>query len=1036
MKIKNVSIEAFRCFDFQSLDFEDGDGNLANLIVFYAPNGFGKTSLFDAIEYGMTGSVNRFMKGVYKKDNMADKQLRDKHSFLFNKNVDPRRQIKISLRFDGAFRDVDRSFTLTEENVFSALPCNGFFKDVILSQEWFDYFIRTTTPEDRCKIFFEYFGMKDDLLAYNKELENARSKLKSEITSLEKTINSLLASLKEQDKSDALILLRQASENFKEEGWTLPPCENVNADNIKELLIFGETKKEEISRNLLTNKGAFEAVGAIVDGSSESVTIADIKVCIENLDRLKVSLQDTDSYIEKQNRLILLQKNLRENQDTLNSIASERNVIVFYMTNIDKISEYKNRLYQLRKDKEENKERLDVENKRIEKLRQDREVIKKERMAAERAFYDIRTLLNDLEKIFSDYKDSIENNNQNELKIKTKGEEIESLETKNKTLNDDINAIEAFRKKLEQGVDASLLVCNLYRIQVLALFECMDKIKEIEKQKSDIDNKRCGHQLYKSEVQKLVESSKTIYSELKNGKCPLCGYDWESTNELIRSIENNKTIDETIERLSKLYDDKVKEAEGIWRDIYEIRKAIEIQIKDDIIDKQNETIQNNNTIKSLQKDILSLQESQKELKESIARYSERFGDLDYPQIKDNVEDEYNRNEKVLDSLRGKEGEINARIDASEKQLNKLSDDNKKLDSVYEIMVSDDFYMKTKACYDNLDSPIAQLEESWRERKRALDKALDDVNKKQKIISEDINNIHGLGVNEFDKDKRIEKRDKLRAEQLSYLRKMGMMIGVINGVIIEKLSVVDSFETIEDRLQKELIMLKTTIDKQNKLLHQVENFITLINKADEYLGYKRILHEIQEKEETKKNKECQQKVLDEEKEKLTTYVKNYVDNFFDKDLINQLYNTIDPHPKFKTISFDCDFEKQIPRLFVKMGTQIEGSDEIVPNLYFSSAQINILSFCIFLAKALNAKDDDGNSVDCMFIDDPIQAMDDINVLSVVDLLRNVAFTNKKQVVLTTHDQNFYELLKKKCPAYIFKSKFFKFMKKGVIIEDNY
>ncbi|MCS2499569.1 AAA family ATPase [Bacteroides fragilis] len=75
MKIKNVAIEAFRCFDYQSLDFEREDGRLANLIVLYAPNGFGKTSLFDAIEYGVTRSVNRFTKGVYDKDNRVDKNL-------------------------------------------------------------------------------------------------------------------------------------------------------------------------------------------------------------------------------------------------------------------------------------------------------------------------------------------------------------------------------------------------------------------------------------------------------------------------------------------------------------------------------------------------------------------------------------------------------------------------------------------------------------------------------------------------------------------------------------------------------------------------------------------------------------------------------------------------------------------------------------------------------------------------------------------------------------------------------------------------
>lgn len=174
-------------------------------------------------------------------------------------------------------------------------------------------------------------------------------------------------------------------------------------------------------------------------------------------------------------------------------------------------------------------------------------------------------------------------------------------------------------------------------------------------------------------------------------------------------------------------------------------------------------------------------------------------------------------------------------------------------------------------------------------------------------------------------------------------------------------------------------------------------------------------------------------LQQEKDRLSAYVKKYVDHFFDKKLINKLYNTIDPHPKYKQINFDCDFDKQSPRLYVKMGTVNESAGEIIPNLYFSSAQINILSFCIFMAKALNAKYKAGN-VDCIFIDDPIQAMDDIYVLSVVDLLRNVAFGNDKQVVITTHDRNFYELLKKKCPSYIFDSKFFKFQEKGLIVED--
>ena len=69
------------------------------------------------------------------------------------------------------------------------------------------------------------------------------------------------------------------------------------------------------------------------------------------------------------------------------------------------------------------------------------------------------------------------------------------------------------------------------------------------------------------------------------------------------------------------------------------------------------------------------------------------------------------------------------------------------------------------------------------------------------------------------------------------------------------------------------------------------------------------------------------------------------------------------------------------------------------------------------------------MNCIFIDDPIQALDDINILSIIDLLRNVAFSMNKQIVLTTHDRNFFELLQKKAPDTLFNSKFITLPERG-------
>ena len=113
----------------------------------------------------------------------------------------------------------------------------------------------------------------------------------------------------------------------------------------------------------------------------------------------------------------------------------------------------------------------------------------------------------------------------------------------------------------------------------------------------------------------------------------------------------------------------------------------------------------------------------------------------------------------------------------------------------------------------------------------------------------------------------------------------------------------------------------------------------------------------------------------------------------------------------------------------MRAKREEEGDIVPNLYFSTAQINILSFCIFLAKAIFAHTNDNKDIGCIFIDDPIQALDDINILSMIDMLRNIAFTLDRQIILTTHDRNFFELLQKKMPQEKFNACYYRLKERG-------
>ena len=125
--------------------------------------------------------------------------------------------------------------------------------------------------------------------------------------------------------------------------------------------------------------------------------------------------------------------------------------------------------------------------------------------------------------------------------------------------------------------------------------------------------------------------------------------------------------------------------------------------------------------------------------------------------------------------------------------------------------------------------------------------------------------------------------------------------------------------------------------------------------------------------------------------------------------------------------ETQFDGIKPKLFIK-AINIDKTREIDPILYLSSGQVNILSLSIFLAKALQNKD---TMINTIFMDDPIQYLDSINVLSFIDLLRSIVMDKKldRQLVISTHDENFFNLLKKKFDPNYCNSKFIEFESYG-------
>ncbi|MBK4454791.1 AAA family ATPase, partial [Enterobacter cloacae] len=95
MKIKKVEIEGFRAYKYKEdgiFDFTNDDEMPSNFVAIYAPNGFGKSSFYDAVEWAITNHLER-LGGDYNRSNheLAAKSTKEKgiaQKILRNKDVD------------------------------------------------------------------------------------------------------------------------------------------------------------------------------------------------------------------------------------------------------------------------------------------------------------------------------------------------------------------------------------------------------------------------------------------------------------------------------------------------------------------------------------------------------------------------------------------------------------------------------------------------------------------------------------------------------------------------------------------------------------------------------------------------------------------------------------------------------------------------------------------------------------------------------------------------------------------------------------
>ena len=1031
MKIKQVTIHAFRLFAHQVVNFRSQKFNKpANLVAVYAPNGFGKTSFFDAIEFCITGKIKRLDTNL--RENCSQDHLLDRSaSFIHNKSMLDD-EVSVAIDFLG-HQSINRSCRIEEELRLLKGPAeNSYFQKTFLAQDWFSEFLLTKNSEQRFETFIQNFDETRDLLEYRRQVISVRNKLNKKTISIqrqiEETQNNLSQDLLVTNIQD---IINDCEESLKSVNISIDLGSIKTVNDYEKLRLRAETLVSKNKSSLdevndLINKYIF-----IKDHDDNISSIYQLPQIEKDIKELNLHVEKLDQNLQVLEKIQQLRKTRDEKLKYIQNLQEKQEKLKYVLLHASDYNDHKEQIVLLNNKLLALKEFLNQQKLiRDKKNAEEQELLSKEntinyKLSSENSY------ISELSERYDKMKQILDLIKYNKNKIQELKEQQNLIEKK---IQDFQNILFA-QKHLYSSLQNHQLSFNdgLYIDEQKDLQIKLKNQRILEHRISTLEFKISEKKKFLSDVETLVVNAQKLLEHLDNkNKCPLCGTEFDTYDTLLSSITNNSVINSELDYAIQQKEELLKQREDLNKSVDKCFDLLLHKILLDITKEQD-------SLKILSKNLEETTTSEEEIQSVLNTYKEQLNTL-FVDLKDK------RKADIVDISEHKILEYKSLLDSIHRQLSQCISSRKQLDDDIsrksiefsdlqqrilllqqtELFLTFTSFLKNLQ-YNEINQPL------WETSLESVQKEIHELKIFCSKVTIDIEHL-SLRVNAI--DNKIELQENYQSVNDHLIQKNEEYSSIINymeGQLLLRIrnnqtpvsaeQIISTFESEFDKL----------LDKSKFLNEEKSILIKYRSTLDIILSYlhneavKNNLELLVSKKETVRH---QQEVCNVEIRRLEKSLTMFVHDYFELDLINKLYNTVDPHPDYKNIKFDCSFNTKSPRLNVHVSNTRENHDSIVPSLYFSTAQTNVLSFSIFLAKALTAQDENGDDIDCIFIDDPIQAMDEINILSMVDLLRNVAFSMEKQIIITTHDRNFFELLQKKMPDDLFNSRFLTLEERGV------
>lgn len=977
----------------------------ASLVVIYAKNGDGKTSIFDAVEFALKGEVDR-IKELIKRDKIDNEWK----GAIYHNREHAKEEASVCIYLSNG-RKIIRQVRSVADNHddCEVLPVKegsdiveqnkSAWNQLILPHYRIDNFISARKPTDQYKEWCESVGLLEKEQRQFIETHRKLTRANDTKIELEKKIDlTKKALIKLEESRHQVQWFQQLILQYNEMSEEKVP-EFQDGDGADK---YDQLKNAALSQLYSCNEN--RAKIRVEKRKIEYIFAVGYDVCRENnknIEKLRLERQELQEQLQRYRKLRVLseQKKNAEKQVSRNSDIRLCKEIQEYglETVAQRTEQYKKLLDEkntceiiIKKFKGDRK-KIEQQKDYLVQINEDIAGRSKKFSIAERKLEEINNLRIQYDKNKIVEQTLFHSGESSKIAVKKQKQRLMEVERVRIPLR-----MEEWNGKIE--IELFKYIGKRWGENVFYIRNRYEKALERKKLREEIIRKE---QSAIAELTKVLEQGRTYISEHQEVcECPLCHMKFKSWNQLVYSMldlqnENCEQVDEEIASINEEIKDIKERYEIVRQEGNKIlRKKVEDYREQYLeLEKKEENIKSE-IQKCIEQNIM-LQAEQQLYEEWFRQNEIILVDYEDGELNKRLADLQAEKQKNLQKIEKLEDKINT-LNIEIEKYEKTKEEN--LVRINVIMNRTDLYgyivkllKKTKGfkVMEYLNS-FLQHDEYLRSIIGKLEKEIETYSDVAQMDEEQL-------MNEMkDKRKVLEEKQRMNLKYAPFTEYSEKQLN-------------EEMERI-DQMDQEYA-------KKQRMLQKIKDENGAREYFEKFNQYRENLKDGQVKlREQEKKIEEQKAQFEKARDELEIRMKEY----FDQELINEIYKKINPHEIMKEMKYELSFnDREEPQLIIKTATGKEYGDSYRPEGYFSTAQLNAIAFSCFLGSALKNQN---MAIRSIFIDDPLDHFDDINILGFVDLIRSILESTDYQIIMSTHDEKAFRILQRKLSDAYYSSQF--------------